>query len=95
MGLSIIGQRRPTHVANPLPFTRGQTRLFPRLAKKLRFPPGTKVSDSGHLSPVFDQIRDETDIFSLVRPRGAAYFGPWDTLPQRRAFIWKDSINGY
>lgn len=26
---------------------------------------------------------------------GFAYLGKWDTLPQRRALIWKDSIHGY
>lgn len=39
-------------------------------------------------------MRRSSAISALAKERVAAYFDPWDTLPQRRAHIWKDTIDG-
>ncbi len=49
----------------------------------------SKVSDRKLLAPYTGARRGYSDIFDLVPDAFATYFGPWDTPPQRGAYIWK------
>ena len=56
---------------------------------------GPHVSYSGQNASHLTRELSEPRIFPVVQSQHPFYFGPWDTSPQREAFICKDSIDGY